>query len=169
MHSWQMSKKNQQLFETIYMQCYPMVLQMCLGYMKGDKNLANDLSQEIFINIWNAMDSFKGKSTHKTWVYRITVNTCLQYIRKEKNKKKVSIEKVEYTLIEEQDESTLDQNNSLYRAIGTLEELDRLLIMMVLDGQDYDTISKVMGIKLINVRVKIHRIKKRLKKILDHE
>lgn len=169
MLSWQMSKKNQRLFEKIYKECYPMVLQMCLGYMKGDTDLANDLAQEVFINIWNAMDSFKGKSTHKTWVYRITVNTCLQYIRKEKKKKNVSIDKVEYALTEESSESSLDQNQSLYKAIGGLEELDRLLIMMVLDGQEYDTISEVMGIKPTNVRVKIHRIKKRLKKILDHE
>ncbi|WP_299261155.1 RNA polymerase sigma factor [uncultured Aquimarina sp.] len=164
-----MSKKNQQLFETIYRQCYPMVSQMCLGYMKGDHDLANDLSQEVFINIWNAMGSFMGKSSHKTWVYRITVNTCLQHIRKEKRKTKIPIEKVEYALIEEFSESTSDQNQSLYLAIGALEELDRLLIMMVLDGQDYDTISEVMGVKPTNVRVKIHRIKKRLKKILDNE
>ncbi|WP_298544251.1 RNA polymerase sigma factor [uncultured Aquimarina sp.] len=164
-----MSKKNQQLFETIYKECYPMVLQMCLGYMKGDTDLANDLSQEVFINIWNAMGGFMGKSSHKTWVYRITVNTCLQHIRKEQKNKKVSIEKVEYALAEEPSELTSDQNRSLYLAIGALEKVDRLLIMMVLDGQDYDTISEIMGIKPTNVRVKIHRIKKRLKKILDHE
>lgn len=164
-----MSKKNQLLFEDIYQQCFPMVLQMCLGFMKGDKDLANDLSQEVFINIWKSVDSFKGKSTYKTWVYRITVNTCLQYIRKEKKKNKLSIEKVEHTLMAESQESTNDQNQSLYRAIGKLEELDRLIIMMVLEGQDYENIAHVMGIKPTNVRVKIHRIKKRLKKILNDE
>ncbi|WP_378176838.1 RNA polymerase sigma factor [Aquimarina sp. SS2-1] len=164
-----MSKQNQELFQMIYHQCYAMVLQMCMGYMKGDTDMAKDLSQEVFINIWNAMDSFEGKSTYKTWVYRITVNTCLQFIRKEKNKKKVSIEKLEYVVSEEPQESISDQNHTLYSAIGALEEVDRLLIMMVLDGQDYDTISEVMGVKPTNVRVKIHRIKKRLKKILDHE
>nr|WP_280931066.1 RNA polymerase sigma factor [Aquimarina sp. 2201CG14-23] len=152
----------------IYKKCYPMVLQMCLGYMKGDVDLANDLTQEVFINIWNAMSSFKGQSTHKTWVYRITVNTCLQHIRKEKNKKKVSLDKVVYALAEEP-KITSDQNQSLYQAIGNLDELDRLLIMMVLDGQEYDYISKIMGIKPTNVRVKIHRIKRRLKKILNNE
>ncbi len=164
-----MSKKNQQLFEVVYRECYPMVLQMCLGFMKGDQNLANDLSQEVFINIWNALINFKGESTHKTWVYRITVNTCLQYIRKEKKKKKLSLEKIEHTLVDESQALNTDQNQSLYRAIGKLEELDRLIIMMVLEGQDYDNISNVLGIKPTNVRVKIHRIKKRLKKILDHE
>ncbi len=164
-----MSKKNQQLFESIYKQCFPMVLQMCLGFMKGDKDLANDLSQEVFINIWNAIDRFKGQSTHKTWVYRITVNTCLQYIRKEKKKNRLSIEKISHVLIDESKSVDNDHNKSLYRAIGKLEELDRLLIMMVLEGQDYENISRVLGIKPTNVRVKIHRVKKRLKKILDHE
>ncbi len=164
-----MSKKNQQLFESIYKQCFPMVLQMCLGFMKGDKDLANDLSQEVFINIWNAIDRFKGQSTHKTWVYRITVNTCLQYIRKEKKKNRLSVEKISHVLIDESKSVDNDHNKSLYRTIGKLEELDRLLIMMVLEGQDYENISRVLGIKPTNVRVKIHRVKKRLKKILDHE
>ncbi len=164
-----MSKKNQQLFETVYRQCYPMVLQMCLGFVKGNSDLANDLSQEVFINIWNALDKFEGKSTPKTWVYRITVNTCLQYLRKEKNKTKLPIEKVEQVLIDESKEIDPQQNQNLYRAIGQLEELNRLLIMMVLEEQDYDTIAEVLGITPTNVRVKIHRIKKRLKKILDHE
>ena len=164
-----MSKKNQQLFEIVYQQCYPMVLQMCLGFMKGDVDLANDLSQEVFINIWNAFEKFKGQSAHKTWVYRITVNTCLQYIRKEKKKSRLSFEKFEHTLVEESQNSESNLEQDLYRAIGQLEELDRLIIMMVLEKQDYDTISNVLGIKPTNVRVKIHRIKKRLKKILDHE
>ncbi|WP_109300262.1 RNA polymerase sigma factor [Aquimarina sp. AU474] len=164
-----MSKKNLQLFETVYQQCYPMVLQMCLGFMKGDNDLAKDLSQEVFINIWNALDTFKNQSSHKTWVYRVTVNTCLQYLRKEKKKKRISLEKVENSLADNQHDQNLDQNKTLYLAIGQLEDLDRLIIMMVLEGQDYDTISEILGIKPTNVRVKIHRIKKRLKKILNNE
>ncbi len=164
-----MSKKNQQLFETIYKQCYPMVLQMCLGFMKGDNDLALDLSQEVFINIWNAFETFKGKSTHKTWVYRITVNTCLQYLRKEKKQKKIALEKIENTLTDNVQDRQQDQNKTLYLAIGQLEDLDRLIIMMVLEEQDYDTISEVLGITPTNVRVKIHRIKKKLKKIVNNE
>ncbi|AXT60243.1 RNA polymerase sigma factor [Aquimarina sp. AD10] len=164
-----MSKKNQQFFDTIYRQCYPMVLQMCLGFMKGDTDIANDLSQEVFINIWKAIDKFKGKSSSKTWVYRITVNTCLQYIRKEKKKSNIPLEKIEGILADEHSGSKTEQDQSLYRAIGKLEKIDRLIIMMVLEGQDYDNISNVLGIQPTNVRVKIHRIKKRLKKILDNE
>lgn len=162
-----MSKK-QQLFEDIYKDSYPMVLQMCLGYMKGDMDLAKDLSQEVCINIWNSLDDFRGKSSYKTWIYRITVNTCLQYIRKEKKAKKVAIDQMLHAIPQEPYEIDSTKSKSLYLAIGKLVEVDRLLIMMVLDGQDYDSISEIMGIQPTNVRVKIHRIKKRLKKILEH-
>ena len=165
---WPMSKDNQQQFEVVYQQCYPMVLQMCLGFVKGDKNQANDLSQEVFINIWKALNTFKGASSYKTWVYRITVNTCLQYLRKEKKKDKSNIDKIIHRLVEEPNQKN-DQYQNLYKAIGQLSELDRLIIMMVLEEQEYDDIAEVMGIKPTNVRVKIHRIKKRLKKILENE
>ena len=59
-----------------------MVQQMCLGFVKGDYDKATDLSQEVFIKVWTHLETFKGESSYKTWVYRITVNTCLQLIRK---------------------------------------------------------------------------------------
>jgi len=72
-----MKKSRTKLFETIYHQHEPMVLQMCLGFVKGDNDIANDLLQEVFISVWKNLEKFKGASTYKTWIYRITVNTCL--------------------------------------------------------------------------------------------
>ncbi len=164
-----MTKEAQISFEELHQQYHLMVTQMCLGFVKGDVEIANDLSQEIFINIWRKFSSFKGESALKTWVYRITVNTCLQYIRKEKNKKTIGISHIEYTLTDESIANKTEDYKSLYIAIGQLKELDRLLIMMVLEGQENDTIAEVIGVSAINTRVKIHRIKKRLKKILENE
>lgn len=142
---------------------------MCLGFMQGDYDKARDLTQEVFIKIWKHLDSFKGLSSYKTWVYRITVNTCLQLIRKEQKNNMLPIDNDHYQLVEESKNDASEASKSLYKAIGQLNEIDRLVIMMVLEGQHYDDISEVLGIEATNVRVKIHRIKKRLKKILDHE
>ena len=160
---------NKALFESLHKQYYAMINQMCLGFVKGDYDVANDLTQEVFIIIWKKLDSFRETSTHKTWIYRITVNKCLEFIRKEKGKKTVPISKVEYDLKNDSKEEGTTDENELYIAIGQLKELDRLIIMMVLEGQDYEDISAVIGINPINTRVKIHRIKKRLKKILNNE
>ena len=154
-------------FETIYHQHHPMVLQMCLGFVKGDKDTANDLSQEIFISVWNNLEKFRGASSYKTWIYRITVNTCLQYVKKDKKERTISTFEIENQASSTETENATNLNApELYKAIGQLKKIDRLIIMMVLENQDYDNISEIIGIKPTNVRVKIHRIKKRLETIL---
>jgi len=164
-----MKKSRTKLFETIYHQHQPMVLQMCLGFVKGDKDIANDLLQEVFISVWNNLEKFKGASTYKTWIYRITVNTCLQHIKKEKKERTYPISEIENQTSVANNENITNQNiQRLYMAIGELKKIDRLIIIMVLENQDYDSISEIIGIKPTNMRVKIHRIKKRLETILKN-
>lgn len=163
-----MENKKTNLFEPIYRKHHAMVFQMCLGFVKGKYDVANDISQEIFINIWNKLDSFKGASSYKTWIYRITVNTCLQYLRDEKKETTLAISEIQNRLVDELKNTEGNGNNLLYRAIGQLNKLDRIIIIMVLEEQDNDMISEILGIKPANVRVKIHRIKKRLKNILNN-
>ena len=163
-----MTQNKKNVFEKIYEENYAMVHQLCFGYMKGDEAMAMDLLQETFINLWNSLDKFKGDSSYKTWVYRIAINTCLQQIRKNKNLQKVSISEI----VERAPGNELaktDRYMELYQAIGKLNEIDRLIIMMVLDELEYTEIANVMGLEATNLRVKIHRIKKNLKKILEDE
>ena len=157
---------NKSLFETLYRAHHAMVYQMCMGFMKGDHDTANDLSQEVFINIWNALSGFRNESSYKTWIYRITANTCLQQIRKEKKKQRVSIG--EGFDVAERVSTTEENHLRLYKAVGQLDEVDRLIMMMVLDEVEYEEIAKVIGINDTNLRVKIHRIKKRLKELLQY-
>ncbi|MEO9870678.1 RNA polymerase sigma factor [Ekhidna sp.] len=162
-----MSNKTE-LFESLHTDYYGMVHQMCIGFMKGDGDLAKDLTQETFINTWSALEKFKGTSSYKTWIYRITVNTCLKYIRDSKVKNQVSIDS-ELQLPDAMDTVAEEMHQNLYTAIGQLSELDRLIIMMVLEELEYNEIAEVVGINEGNLRVKIHRIKKNLKKILANE
>lgn len=154
------------VFETLHNSYHPMVLQMCTGFMKGDKDLAADLSQDVFINVWNALPKFRNESSHKTWIYRIAVNTCLQQIRKSKTKIRVPIEHA--GAITEAKDNRDEQSLQLMTAVGQLENVDRLIIMMVLDALEYEEIARVMGISENNLRVKIHRIKLKLKTLMSH-
>ena len=152
----------------MYDQCQAMVLQLCTGFVKGEHQQAADLCQEVFINAWNALDKFQAQASFKTWLYRITVNTCLQHIRKEKKRIEVPLEGLENRLPQKQDTGST-QRQVLYQSIGQLTEVDRLLIMMVLEELSYEEISEIMGISAINLRVRIHRIKSKLKKIIQYE
>ena len=160
---------NNALFETLHKDYHAMVMQMCLGFMKGDPDLAKDLSQQVFINTWQALNKFNHTSSYKTWIYRITVNTCLKYIRDKKEKYQVSIDSEHIHLPDESGQPSDKVHLSLYGAIGRLAEVDRLIIMMVLDELEYEDISAIIGISEGNLRVKIHRIKKNLKSLLENE
>lgn len=157
-------------FESLHQQYYAMVLQMSLGYMKGDRQLAMDMAQEVFINVWNALPKFRNESSPKTWIYRITVNTCLLYIRDNKKKQLTGLDETLHDPAQAaghvQSAPQHETHTALYRAIGELAELDRLIIMLVLEEIEYDEIAKITGINAINLRVKIHRIKKKMKELL---
>ncbi len=158
-----------ELFTTLHTDYYAMVHQMCLGFMKGNKDSANDLTQETFINTWRSLDKFKGASSYKTWIYRITVNTCLKYIRDNKVKNQVSLDESMQPSDLNSAYEVVQTHQELYNAIGQLVEVERLIIMMVLDELKYTEIADVVGISEANLRVRIHRIKKNLKKILENE
>ncbi len=165
-----MNKSLKDIFSSLHKEYYNMVLHLCTGFMKGDREQATDLAQEVFINTWNALEKFKGASSYKTWIYRITVNTCLQFIRQQKNKKTEQLDDISVVSLSLKTVPTEeDRYNHLYWAIGTLSEADRLLIMMVLEELEYTEIRSVLGISDGTLRVKIHRIKQRLKKIMNHE
>jgi RNA polymerase sigma factor (sigma-70 family) len=156
------------LFDNLYRDYYQMVLHVCKGFTKGDTDTAKDLVQDVFINTWKALDKFKGESSYKTWIYRITVNTCLKFIRDRKGLQELSIDRDNFDTADKTQENE-QSIGTLYKAIGMLADIDRLIIIMVLDELDYDEIATVMGLSNVNLRVKIHRIKQQLAKILTNE
>ena len=156
-------------FKMLHSQYLAMVMNMCRGFMKGDMDMASDLVQEVFINVWNALPGYRTEASYKTWIYRITVNTCLLQIRKDKNKIKVPLEVAVNTIEQNANTAQVDNEKILYRAIGQLDEVERLTIMMVLEEVEYEEIARIMGITENNLRVKIHRIKTKLKNLIENE
>jgi RNA polymerase sigma factor (sigma-70 family) len=164
-----MARTNKEVFTGLHMDYFTMVFQMCKGFAKGDADLAKDLTQDVFINTWNALDKFKGASSYKTWIYRITVNTCLKFIRDRKDQQKISLDEILTHPNEGSAVAEETPSKRLYHAIGQLCEIDRLIIIMVLDELEYNEIANVIGISSVNLRVKIHRIRKQLKTILEND
>lgn len=162
-------KDRKLVFESLHQQYFSMVRQLCLGYMKGDKDAAQDTAQEAFINIWNGLDKFRSEASYKTWIYRITVNTCLLSIRSS-NKLQPTTELSDVHQEAPQEVKKGDEGyESLYRAIGELPHLERLIIMMVLEELSYEEITAITGISAVHLRVKIHRIKKKMRQLIKQE
>ncbi|MFS1518831.1 sigma-70 family RNA polymerase sigma factor [Bacillus sp. SCS-151] len=73
-------ESNQQILVNLMKNHGDMVLRVAFTYVK-DKQLAEDLSQEVFIRCYQSIHHFENRSSYKTWIYRITVNCCKDYVK----------------------------------------------------------------------------------------
>lgn len=158
--------KQEQVFKGIFEANSKKIYHLCFGYTNDDA-AANDLLQETFLKVWQNLDKFREQSQISTWIYRIAVNTCLTYLKKEKRQNK---EELTPNIIENRVEEISDkqeQVNLLYTCIAKLEENERLIITMVMDELPYPQIAEISGITEGNLRVKIHRIKLKLTELYN--
>lgn len=123
----------------------------------------DDLFQEVAIQVWRSIPGFKGQCAVSTWLYRIALNTAMKWTRREQKhqQRNGAHEHVEYLL-----QQNIQQEDSrlawLYEEITHLNEIDRSLTLLLLDGFSYKEMSEILGISESNIGVKIHRIKKHL-------
>ncbi|MEL6864092.1 MAG: RNA polymerase sigma factor [Bacteroidota bacterium] len=165
-----MKPSKEQQFEVIYQAHQYKVYRLCLGYT-GNTVDADDLYQQIMLKIWTHLDSFRGESQLSTWIYRISTNTALlyqkrQYRQREKQKDLKPTANPIFNPSEQMERKA--QVNQLYKAIAQLKEIDRIIISLVLEERTYQEIAEITGLSSSHVGVKINRIKKELKKMMDH-
>lgn len=157
-------------YKEIYAAHYAKVMRLCLGYVAGDQDLAKDLTQEIFIKIWQNLENFRSESSISTWIYRISVNTCLSKLRTlKKGAKTIAIVDVPEMIEEQTDADKAYQLSLLYACIKKLSETNRAIILLVLEGLPNKEISDIIGIEHDAIRTRIHRIKSQLTKCVSHE
>lgn len=133
---------------------------------------AEDLFQEIALQLWMSLPAFRGEAKESTWIYRVAFNTALGWKRDEK-RRRAKHEKF-FTLNvspEVSREHAAPPRNDemvaqLYAAIRQLPKLDASLALMHLDGLSYREMSEVLGITESNVGVKLNRIRKQLAEML---
>ncbi len=121
-----------------------------------------DLFQEIAIQVWNSIPKFQQRSAVTTWLYRISLNTAITWTKKEHKHQKgrQDIQNMEHLLKEDKDmDSRLVW---LYEEISKLNEIERSVTLLMMDGFSYKEIAEILGITTSNVGVKINRIKKQL-------
>lgn len=124
-----------------------------------------DLFQEIIYQLWKSYPKFQGKSKVSTWMYRIGLNTAMASFRKPKVKLLYSAALPEKNILPEVAESWREE--LLFSAIRQLSEDERALIALYLDDLSYVEISEIVGISENNIGVRLNRIKKKLKVILN--
>jgi RNA polymerase sigma-70 factor (ECF subfamily) len=132
-----------------------------------------DIAQEVFFNIWQKASKFRGDSDPATWIYRITVNTSLNFLRsRKKDNKLVSNDQIQAERVESGNDPdrTLrisEETKILYQALDELPDKLRIpFILNKMEDMSYQQVADTLKISLSNVQTRIHRAKKRLQEIL---
>ena len=129
----------------------------------------NDLFQEITIQLWKAYPKFRGDAKFSTWMYRVGLNTAITLYRKSKR----TIDTQEFESVsfkiksEDYDDTEEQQLKLLYQAVHQLNDIEKALVFLYLEDKNYSEISETLGISEVNARVKMNRVKKKLKTILN--
>jgi RNA polymerase sigma-70 factor, ECF subfamily len=142
------------------------ILKIARAYSKtiSDKE---DLINDIMLELWKSFGRFKGDSKISTWIYRIALNTSMNYKRKREKDRLFFLDDLKQIenlswLIEQPDSS---HSEILYQCIDELNQLNKAIILLYLDGNSYDEISDITGISKTNVGTRISRIKEQIKNL----
>ena len=154
-------KEQKQIFEEWLSQHKALVFKIVRAYAFTVMD-QDDLFQEIIIQTWHSIPAFRRESSVTTWLYRISLNTAIKWTKKErKHYQSETIDGAKHIL--EVSRKQPDERLSwLYEEIYKLDEIDRSITLLLLDGFSYKEMAAILGITESNVGVKINRIKKQL-------
>lgn len=158
------------------------VFSTCISFIPNKED-AEDVAQEVFLEVFKSISKFKGDSKLSTWIYKIATNKCLEFIRKKNSKKRfafmqtisgneIPVDKTSYftevnhpgVLLENKEKSTI-----IFKAINTLSESQRLVFTLAkVDGKSYQEIVEITGRSLSSVESLMFRAKKNLQEKLEY-
>jgi RNA polymerase sigma factor (sigma-70 family) len=137
---------------------------VCYSYCRQAED-RNDLAQEIVIQLWRSFAKYNAQFKFSTWMYRVALNVAISFYRREKTRTRHILPFNDDLLNVIDDSGSAESSEDLellHRFIQQLDELNKALVLLYLDGNSYKTISDVLGITETNVATKINRIKKKL-------
>ena len=178
----QLQVGNQAAFSRLLDDYQQKVFGTCISFIPNKED-AEDVAQEVFLEVFKSISKFKGDSKLSTWIYKIATNKCLEFIRKKNSKKRfafmqtilgneIPFDKTSYftevnhpgILLENKEKSAI-----IFKAINTLPESQRVIFTLAkIDGKSYQEIIEITGKSLSSVESVMFRAKKRLQeKLVD--
>jgi RNA polymerase sigma-70 factor, ECF subfamily len=149
--------ERERLFQELFAANRSRIQRLCYGYL-GPGGDVDDLFQEVMINVWNSLPSFRGEARPSTWLYRIAVNTALIHRRKRRPSEPLP-ELRDPARGAQQSLEDAERLAALRTAIASLPDQDRLIMTLLLEGMSYKEIAEITGLTVSHVGVKISRAK----------
>lgn len=169
--------ENQSHFEKVYHDYKTLVFNVALNYLQNVED-AEEITQDVFVKVYNSLENFNQKSSYKTWIYRITINQCLDYIKQKNSQKRFFVfgrksqNEQEYLntatfehpgiLMENKEEAAI-----LFEVINTLSENQKTAFLLSkLDCLSNPEISAIMQLSISSVESLVFRAKAALREKL---
>lgn len=154
-------KEQHHIFENWLSQYKALIFKVLRAYAVTPMD-QDDLFQEIAIQVWHSIPAFRRESSEITWIYRVALNTAMKWITKERRHFQGDALEDMHQVLEENKVQPDERLTWLYEEIHKLDEVDRSIALLLLDGFSYKEMAGILGITESNVGVKLNRIKKHL-------
>jgi RNA polymerase sigma-70 factor (ECF subfamily) len=154
----QTKQRNQVAFKRLYDKYLGKVYGLCLR-ITGNRQLAEDATQEVFIQVWRKIDTFAGDSSFSTWLHSLTANTTISYMRKQKNWLHRMIRSDDYEELARQlPAGAVADEEHLQACLARLPERARLVFVLhAIEGYRQEEIATTLGIAVGTVKAQFHR------------
>jgi len=154
-----LKENSQAIFDELLSKYGSLINKVCYFYATDVEDF-KDLRQEGLLNLWRSLEKFRGGCSQMTWTYRIILNSCISYTRKNKRRPAEPIENHPELISEDGDKAGMVKE--LYTLINRLGKMEKALILLWLDDTDYDTLASITGLNKTTVGTRLHRIKGKL-------
>ena len=145
------------------------VHRVCHTYFPRDAEEREDVFQDIMYQLWKSYPQFKGESKFSTWIYKVALNTAITHIRRSTRTPRNEELTESVACAPDLDDHMRQEEelHLLHEAIAALTDIDKAIILLHLEDQNYDEIASITGLTRTNISVRLVRIKRALKDYLQ--
>ena len=145
------------------------VHRVCHTYFPRDAMEREEVFQDIIYQLWKSYPQFKGESKFSTWMHKVALNTAINHIRRSTRKPRSAelTEPIAHAPDMNERVHREEEIHQLYKAIDTLMDIDKAIILLHLEDQDYEEIAAITGLTKTNVSVRLVRIRRALKEYVE--
>lgn len=174
-----LKKGEEAAFKEIVESAQGLVYNTALGIVQSPED-AEDVTQEVFVQLYESIKTFKGESKLSTWLYRITVSKAMDHLRKKKRKKRFayvqSLFGANDQLVHDPPDfvhpgvslDNKEKAKELFKAIDQLPAKQKIAFTLNrIEGLSYQEISEIMSLTVASVESLLHRARKNLRKNLE--
>lgn len=159
-------------FEELYRRYQPYVYNIAYGIVQNAED-ARDVTQDVFLHVYDALPHFRGGSAFSTWLYRVTVNTAISYLRKQKRQLQVPLDalkefRAEETAEPEQQTARVEQQQAVQQVLAQLPEQQRaVLVLRYFQDLSLEEIAQTLNCSVAAVKVRLHRARNAFRRLCE--